>query len=320
MNCVVPWKVVRQSSGWRLHGPPQQAAEANRFLERVELRGLAAASLRTYAYDLLALLRWADGRPLQASAAEDLFEFVACCRNRSHPLTINRRLRLLDRFVRFFRPQDDPPAFPPPRRRRSRSLPLVRQPLTMKPPLSHEQVRKLWLHLRTLRDQAIVALMWTSGLRIGEVLRLQQADVDLDTGSLRVQGKGSKQRLLPMADWVGRLLRRYLAEERPPSDALHLFLVLKGKGRGHPMTAAGARRLFRYWRQVLNLPQAHPHRFRHTFAANMIRHGLSVPQLMRLLGHAWPTTTLRYVCFDDRQLRQDYERALREIQGAGSGL
>ena len=320
MKRAAPWKVVHTPGGWRMQGPPQQAAEANRFLERTDLRGLAPGSLRTYAYDLLALLRWAGKRALQNAANEEYFEFVSHCRDRIHPVTINRRLRLLQRVIRFFRPETTPRAVHSTRRRQSQSLPLVRQPVTMKPPLSEEEVRKLWVRLRSLRDQAIMALMWTSGLRIGEVLRLQQSDVDLETRSLRVHGKGGKHRLVPMADWVGRLVRQYLVEERPPSAAAHLFLVLKGKGRGQPMTHAGTRRLFRYWRHILNLPQAHPHRFRHTFAANMIRHGVSIPQLMRLLGHAWPATTLRYVCFDDRQLRQDYERALREIQGAGSGL
>jgi site-specific recombinase XerD len=320
MTGAAPWKVHLEPGGWRLQGPLPRAAELNGFLERAALRGLASGSLRTYAYDLLALLRWAGERALQDTAGEELFEFVSCCRGRIHPVTINRRLRLLQRLIRFFRPETAPRAVHSSRRRRSQSLPLVRCPVAMKPPLSHEEVRKLWLHLRSLRDQAIVALMWTSGLRIGEVIGLQEADVDVETGSLRVHGKGGKQRLVPMAGWVGRLVRHYGLEERPPSTATHLFLVLKGRNRGQPMTHAGTRRLFRYWRHILNLPQAHPHRFRHTFAANMIRHGVSIPQLMRLLGHAWPATTLRYVCFDDRQLRQDYERALQDIQGAGSGL
>lgn len=317
MSRAVRWSVAPRPEGWTLRGP-SQAAEANRFLQRAALRGLAPASLRTYAYDLLALLRWAGRRPLRDVTAEQMLAFVSLCRGRVQPVTINRRVRLWDQYVRLFRP--DPAPAPRALRRRRRALPLVRQPVTMKPPLHHDQVRKLWLALRTLRDQAIVALMWTSGLRLGEVLRLQVPDADLDTGVLRVLGKGNKQRLVPLAGWVGRLVQRYQLEERPAADTPELFVVLKGQRRGRAMTPAGVRRVFRYWRQVLHLPQAHPHRFRHTFAANMIRHGVSVPQLMRLLGHAWPATTLRYVCFDDRQLRQDYERALRQIPGAGSGL
>ena len=105
MKRAAPWKVVHTPGGWRMQGPPQQAAEANRFLERTDLRGLAPGSLRTYAYDLLGLLRWAGKRALQNAANEEYFEFVSHCRDRIHPVTINRRLRLLHvglEFVQFY--------------------------------------------------------------------------------------------------------------------------------------------------------------------------------------------------------------------------
>lgn len=313
--------VVRTADGWRLAAVGDEAEELNRFLRRIDLRGLADGSLRTYAYDMLSLLRWADPFALSAMGREQMYEYIAARRDELSPITINRRIRLLDVYLRFVRGEpDERPRCRRPVRTARRRLPLMREPRVLKPPLSFEQVRKFWLCLRTLRDQCIFGLMWTSGLRICEVLALRICDIDFDEHTLELIGKGRKQRNVPMAPWIGRLIRRYLIEERPHSDRPELFLVMKGPRRAHPMTYAGARRLFRYYRGKLNLPQAHPHRLRHTFAVNMIRNGVSVPTLMRLLGHAWPSTALRYVYFDDRQLREDYEKAIKRVRGVAEGL
>jgi site-specific recombinase XerD len=313
--------VIHTAEGWRLTPDSPEAEQANRFLERIELRGLSEGSMRTYAYDLLALLRWANAAPMEGMGQEQMLEFIRRHRHRLHPLTINRRLQLLDRYLRFQRKEPLPAsAFSTRRRRRRRNLPLMRVAEIMKPPLSHQEVDKLWEQLRTLRDQAIVAVMWTSGLRIAEVLALALCDVDFQSLSLRVQGKGQKQRAVPMPLWVGGLIQLYLQAERPRTECPQLFVVLKGPRRGQPLSYAGARRLFRYYRAKLRMPQAHPHRFRHTFAANMVRHGLNIRQLMRLLGHRWPSTTMRYLYFDDRELREDYERAMRKLPKPPSAL
>ena len=310
--------VVHTPRGWRLTGP--RSRDLNRFLARIELRGLAAGSLRTYAFDLIRIRRWLRRRhprpaPLRR---EDLYAFVRDQRGQLQAVTVNRLLRLLDRLRRFLQPEDTAPE--PWRRRRAQPLPYIREPQTVKLPLTDRQVRQVVARLRTNRDRAILGLMWAVGLRSGEVLALRLDDVDWAQGTLHVRGKGHRERTLPLADPLADILRRYLAVERPPGAEPAVFLVLKGPRRGAPLTYAGLRRLFRYHRHCLKLPQAHPHRFRHTFAANMIRHGMSVPTLMRLLGHTWPATTLRYVHFDDREVRAHYAQALAELARTGHGI
>jgi hypothetical protein len=112
---------------------------------------------------------------------------------------------------------------------------------------------------------------------------------------LRVRGKGNKLRFLPLAPESVQLLDHYLRLERPDPCSAALFVSLKGHSRGARMTATGLRSLFRHHRHTTGVPLANPHRFRHTFASDMVRAGVSLPALMQLMGHADIQTTLRYV-------------------------
>src|ERR1039457_7644243 len=88
--------------------------------------------------------------------------------------------------------------------------------------------------------------------------------------SMRVCGKGNKLRWLPLAPETIQLLDHYLLLERPSNCGSPLFVVLKGRARGSRMTAAGLRSLFRHHRRITDLSKANPHRFRHTFARDML--------------------------------------------------
>jgi len=127
---------------------------------------------------------------------------------------------------------------------------------------------------------AIVGLMLMQGLCSAEVMALNLEDVLLSEGQLRVRGKGSKMRFLPLAPETTQLIDYYLRLERPDPCSAALFVVLKGPTRGTRMTPAGLRSLFRYHRRTTGVKIANPHRFRHTFASDMVRAGISLPALM----------------------------------------
>src|SRR5207245_3051044 len=125
--------------------------------------------------------------------------------------------------------------------------------------------------------------MLLQGLRSAEVLALNPDDILPSEGQVRVRGKGSKLRFLPLAPETVQLLDHYMRLERPNPCSAALFVSLKGSARGQRMTPAGLRSLFRYHRQTTSIPLANPHRFRHTFASDMIRAGMSLPALMQLM-------------------------------------
>jgi integrase len=179
-------------------------------------------------------------------------------------------------------------------------------------PLSVNEVARFWSSFRTARDLAIVGLMLLQGLRSAEVLALNRDDALLSEAQLRVRGKGNKFRFLPLAPETVQLLEHYLHLERPNPCSAALFVSLKGRARGARMTPAGLRSLFRHHRQTTTIELANPHRFRHTFASDMIRAGMSLPALMKLMGHEDIQTTLHYVELTPQDVYLQYARAVAQ--------
>jgi len=175
-----------------------------------------------------------------------------------------------------------------------------------------DQVARFWKGFRTFRDLALVALMLQNGLRSCEVLQLQLEDLLLSEARLHVLGKGRKQRFLPLTANTLQVLQNYLHLERPLTNSSTLFVSLKGRRRGQPMTPAGLRSLFRHHRLVSKVPQANPHRFRHTFGSDMVRAGISLPALMHLMGHADIHTTMLYVQLAPEDVWREFARAVQQ--------
>ncbi|HEY3352153.1 MAG TPA: tyrosine-type recombinase/integrase [Polyangia bacterium] len=314
----------------------ERCTNANRFLAAITARGLARATVRAYGYDLVVLYRWLHEtqRTLSALKNADVTDFIATQRRvGAAPTSINRRLntcRLLYRFCTDRELEDGPgycgPApyyrgrgydhvlglrrIPPSRRRRLR----VATPRRLVEPLRPVEVRRFLKGVRRYRDLALVHLMLLCGLRAGETLALRLADVEYDEGQLRVCGKGSKERVLPLPGLLAQLLRRYCRWERPPGCVVpQLFVVLQGRHRAQPMTMAGLRSLFRHRRRDRQLARANPHRFRHTFGADMARAGVRLPLLQRLMGHADAAQTLHYIHLSLADVRVEYTRAIARI-------
>jgi site-specific recombinase XerD len=323
---------------WRLFDAKQRSiAAANRFLAAVATRGLSRATVRAYGFDLVVLYRWLgrSGHSLHALSGELLLEYVATQqRLGAQPSSINRRLttaRLLYRFCTgreleqsrgtispapYYRGRgrDRVLGLHPLPRTRQRAL-RVKVPRRIVEPLSGAEVRQFLRSLRRYRDLAIVHLMLLCGLRSAEVLQLQVGDVLADEGQLRVHGKGQRERVLPLPDLVARSVADYARWERPAAcQTQSLFVVLQGHRRGRPMTLTGLRSLFRQRRRDHAIARANPHRFRHTFGADMARLGVRLPILQRMMGHADSTTTLHYIHLSMADIADEYRRVIAELQ------
>jgi site-specific recombinase XerD len=303
----------------------------NRYLDREYVRRLADKSLSSYAHSLLYFVRWWESvhhtgdiskADLTASTLLDYVRFQSSRQPPPSASTINDRVACADRAIRNEFPDAPcqvahgfhqvylhrrPLGLGRPRFDLSRLR--VREPRLTIVPLSVDEVARFWSSFRNARDLAIVGLMLMHGLRSAEVIALNRDDVLLSEGQLRVRGKGSKMRFLPLAPETSQLLDHYLRLERPDPCSAALFVVLKGPARGHRMTRAGLRSLFRHHRRTTGIQKANPHRFRHTFATDMVRAGISLPALMQLMGHADIQTTLHYVQVSPQDVYLQYARA-----------
>jgi site-specific recombinase XerD len=326
-NAGSPFRVIEQPMG-------REVEWVNRFLDREWVRRLAETTLRGYAMDLLHFLRWWAGvnhtdavneSALNATVLLDYLRFQTGHRPQPAAATVNRRVGVVERALRNEFPDTASPFAPGFHHLCWRRSPLgygrprpalsrlhVKEPKRIVMPLSVDEVARFWSSFRTSRDLAIVGLMLLQGLRSKEVITLNCEDVLLSESQICVRGKGNKIRVLPPASDTILLLDRYLRLERPPQCGTALFVSLKGPARGARMTPAGMRSLFRHHRRLSQTTPANPHRFRHTFASDMVRAGISLPALMQLMGHAHISTTMIYVQISPRDVFEQYARAVAQ--------
>jgi integrase/recombinase XerD len=328
-------------SPYRIFDPKGQPVQwVNDFLDAQHVRGLSGRSLSTYGYHMLNFVRWwsRNRRLSRLSALNEarLLDYVRYELERAakpSPSTINHRLGVIRALYRFHYQKEIPRAASSGQSRYRGLTPLgfgrsgpatvglrLRQPRQIVIPLQADEVSRFWGSFRTFRDFGLVGLMLFNGLRSQECIHIQLDDLRLSEAQILVHGKGNRQRVLPLADDIIQVIMRYLEFERPKCDSTALFLSLKGPRRGQPMTRAGLRSLFRHHRRTSQILGARPHRFRHTFGADMIRAGVSVPALMRLMGHSQIRTTMLYVELSPQDVWREYHRALEKRSQALSPL
>ena len=156
------------------------------------------------------------------------------------------------------------------------------------------------------RDTALFTLLYGAGLRINEALSLDVGSVPDGAGTLLVQGKGGKQRLVPLLPAVRQALAAWLRLHPRRQPDAPLFLGAKG-GR---LDARVARRVIAAFRPVADLPaHATPHALRHSFATHLLAGGADLRSIQELLGHASLSTTQRYTGVDAAGLRAVWQRA-----------
>jgi integrase/recombinase XerD len=311
---------------------------ANAFLDAQRLRQLSLRSLRAYAYDLLDFARWFEPQhqPIAEITESTLVDYVRHQveqQPKPSPQTVNHRLGVVRcgyrfhtgrdipagqiHFQRYYRTRS-PLGYGRPRRGIAFGLRL-KQDRRVIMPLSAEEVAKFWQSFHTFRDLALVGLMLLDGLRSCEVLALQLEDVQPADGQMRVLGKGNKKRVVPLPPDIVEVLGNYLRLERPLTNSPALFVSLKGRQRGQPVTPAGLRSLFRHHRVLSRVRHANPHRLRHTFGSDMVRAGMSLPALQHLMGHSQIHTTMLYVQLAPQDVWREYARAIQKRTRLGSG-
>jgi site-specific recombinase XerD len=179
-----------------------------------------------------------------------------------------------------------------------RRLKLPKVPKVEMNPLSSAEVRQVLGSLDSgsvngRRSAAIVALLYDTGMRAGELVGMELADVRFDTGEISVVGKGEKQRMVVAGRLALRNLRRYL-EIRHGGIGRNKDRVFTNSP-GTPMTTGDIGHVFRRLRRRCGIERLHAHLLRHSFAVQFLRNGGDVLTLQRLLGHSSIATTNRYV-------------------------
>jgi len=238
-------------------------------------------------------------------------------------VTVRRRLSIVSGFFAFLQARGDVPANPvprglPTRRERSRprqGVPLVRAARRLPRILSPAEVDALAGALRTHRDRAMVAAMVLGGLRRCEVLGLRLGDVHVAERRVFItEGKGGRQRLIPVSGRFFAAVAAYLEAERPPgSGSDRVFLVLKGPRRGLPLSAKGMDEILAAARRRAGLGHATCHELRHTCLTRLREAGMALEAVQAQAGHASIESTRIYLHLADDWLAAQYRKAAEAI-------
>jgi len=270
---------------------------------------LAPRTVESYRRDLTHFADWFRNGPADADV-ETLERYLAQLRaDGLSPATIARRTAALRSFYRHEvlvgRRADNPAA----------ELELPRSRRKLPRTLSAGEAERLieaarGTTPRSLRDRALVELLYGAGLRVSEAVGLERAGVDLDRRLVRCIGKGDKERIVPVGRQAADALRRYLARGRPYLDRRHrpeLFL----NAQGGPLTRAGAFLILRKLAAAAGLEpeRIHPHLLRHSFATHLLEGGADLRSVQEMLGHADLATTELYTHVTDRRRRELYFQA-----------
>ena len=279
--------------------------DVERFLLTLQARR-SPRTVDAYKRDLAALSGH-TGRTVGETSSEELETWVAGMRAEGlAPSTIARRVSAVRSYFRHLvligARAENPAA----------SVQLPRRPRTLPRALSPAETERLidaatGTTPRSLRDRALVELLYGAGLRVSEAVGLEKNGVSLEERVVRVIGKGSKERLVPLGRPAAEAVRRYLALGRPHLDRRYrpeLFL----NARGGALTRAGAFLVLRKLadRAGLEAGRVHPHLLRHSFATHLLEGGADLRSVQEMLGHADLGTTERYTHVSDRRRREAY--------------
>lgn len=287
-------------------------------------------TIRNYRCDLLDYLRWADRHnidPLRVThkqARRYLGELDAAKYSRA---TVNRRLSALKSFFRWMNSMgiiDTDPVGSLQGPKRAVRLPKSISATDMERLLSVHEERIAELDegsielAKEIRDQAVLEIMYACGFRISEVSSLQLADIDLGSMLVKVMGKGSKERIVPIHQVAVRSLDRYLSQSRhvleaqvPTTSAAegskgNLFLSNKG-GRYSPESI---RAMFKKSLDAAGLDRdLSPHAMRHSFATDVLSGGADLRSVQEMLGHSDLSTTQVYTHISTDRLKDVHHQA-----------
>lgn len=182
--------------------------------------------------------------------------------------------------------------------------------------LEVEQIERLFSNcdvttLLGARDRAILETLYSTGIRVSELVALNVEDVDLSTNVLRVTGKGKKQRVIPIGPGAVKAMLHYLDLRRadphnPSSDLSALFINKHGQRLS---TRSVRRKLDKYLLQAGLDLSVSPHTLRHSFATHMLQRGADLRSLQELLGHQSVSTTQIYTHLSSRRVKEEYDKA-----------
>ena len=269
------------------------------FVAAKRVEGCSDRTIRYYETTLRKVLA-AIPKPIPAITTDDLRRYLDQYQQQSHAgkVTIDNIRRILSSFFAWLEDEDHIVKSP------VRRIHKVKTTKVVKTIYSDENLEALRDGCRTLRDLAMIDLLASTGMRVGELVHLNRADIDFANRECIVFGKGAKERTVYFDARTKLHLRNYLNSRTDTNKALFVSL----DAPHHRLNISGVEIRLRKLGRQLHLDRVHPHKFRRTMATMAIDKGMPIEQVQVLLGHSKIDTTMHYAMVNQSNVKQSHKR------------
>ncbi|MBR3230208.1 MAG: site-specific tyrosine recombinase XerD [Bacilli bacterium] len=281
--------------------------EINNFIEYLIIeKKYSKNTVSSYERDLIKFSKILKDKNIREITRQDVQKYISEINKHQSPRSTSRNISTLKSFYKYLKlnkiininPMDqinNP--------KMKKTLPKV---------LSEEEVNNLLeIKLQTnfdYRNKAMLELMYSSGLRVSELINLNVNDIDLENDTVKIYGKGSKERIIPLNDFAKEALKEYIMTHRKElfkhGENNYLFL----NNHGNKMTRQGFFKILQKIAKEKNIKtEFSPHTLRHSFATHLLKYGADLRSIQELLGHSDISSTQIYTHVTNEKLENDYK-------------
>lgn len=269
------------------------------FLEAKSIEGCSPRTLQYYEVTVQHLFA-AVNMPVRKMTTERMREYLSDYQQRRNcsKATIDNIRRNISSFFSWLEEEDHILKSP------MRRIHKIKTKKTVKEVISDEDIEKLRDSCTTLRDLAMIDLLYSTGIRAGELVRLNIEDVNFESRECVVFGKGDKERRVYFDAKTKIHLKNYLESRRDTNRALFVSLLAPY----NRLAISGVEIRLRKMGRMLNLKSIHPHKFRRTMATRAIDKGMPIEQVQKILGHSQIDTTMQYAIVNQNNVKMSHQK------------
>lgn len=297
-------KRLKEVLATTLRQPQQNRSDANLlplFLTAKTVEGCSPKTVEYYR-NTLTMMQDAIDKPVPQIESDDLRSYLNDYERKRHAskVTIDNIRRIMSSFFSWLEDEDYIVKSP------VRRIKRVKTAIVAKETFTDEQLETVRTACHSAREAAIVDMLASTGMRIGELVNLDRNDIDFRERECIVTGKGNKQRPVYFDARTKQSLITYLKTRHDSNPAL--FTTLSGEPRRATIDAIESQ--LRSIGESCNAGRVHPHKFRRTLATHAIDKGMPIEQVQKLLGHAKIDTTMRYAMVDQNNVKASHRKYL----------
>ena len=269
------------------------------FIDAKRIEGCSDRTLRYYQVTVEHLLQTVEIE-IRKMKTDDLRSYLADYQkiNNCSKVTVDNIRRNLSSFFSWLEEEDYILKSP------MRRIHKIKTKQQVKEIISDEMIEKMRDNCKTKRDLAIIDLLYSTGIRVGELVRLNISDIDFEERECVVYGKGDKERRVYFDAKAKLHLQNYIKSRTDDNPAL--FVTLDAPY--DRLKISGVEIRMRELGRMLNIPKIHPHKFRRTMATRAIDKGMPIEQVQKILGHSQIDTTMQYAIVNQNNVKASHRR------------